>query len=75
MESKGAGTSRSSTPPLDPEEGKPKIYFTINSYEDVPISIHNSYTIYPLKIETSYKQWIVKHRYSEFLDLHKYLLK
>jgi hypothetical protein len=31
--------------------------------------------MYHLKIETSYKQWTVKHRYSSFRKLHRYFIK
>ena len=75
MESKFVGTSGDSNSLLDVDSDRPKICFSIWSYEDVPISMHNSFTVYPLKIETSFKQWVVKHRYSEFLELHKYLSK
>jgi len=56
-------------------EPNPKIVFSIANYEEIEKSKHSSYTIYILKIETSYKQWTVNCRYSEYLELHKNLYK
>ena len=56
-------------------EANAKIVFSVTDYEDIYISKHTSYAVYVLKIETSYKQWTVQHRYSSFRKLHKYLLK
>lgn len=69
------GVMNFGSPTYESEDSRPKIYFSITSFENVNVSRHNSYTVYPLRIETSYKQWVVKHRYSEYRDLHKYLSK
>lgn len=75
MEGKGIGIIKYGKPNYDNEEAKPKIMFSVRTFEDIQVTRHSSYTVYPLRVETSYKQWIVKHRYSAYLDLHKYLSK
>lgn len=75
METKGIGILTFGQARYYREETKPKIRFSVSNYEEVQLSRHKSYTVYLLKIETSYKQWVVKHRYSTYLDLHKYLGK
>lgn len=63
MEGKSIGIINYGEQRYDPEETKPKILFSIKNFEDIPTSKHSSHTVYPLKIETSYKQWVIKERY------------
>ena len=75
METKGNNSVILGNNSYSLDEPKPKILFSVHRFEDVQETKHDSHTIYPLKIETSYKQWVVKHRYSDYLDLHNYLSK